>query len=203
MGSVVEGCLFIEPAMTQAEPLNDEFLDEFKRATEATWETQSIDPALYGFQFQPGTRWNPGLSDKVIAEYEEALGVHFPRDFKIFLRKMNGTNLPTLNVYGNSGEPPRQSVGVYSYPKDIEIVKQRVEDVRNQRDEIMADLAEQGYHLERDAGLVPIFAHRYVVCVPDRESSVVLSIMVGGVDAIVYGNSLREYLEREFLNSSK
>jgi hypothetical protein len=189
--------------LQQLEPLNSAFLDDFKRATEAKWDIQSINPTVYGFQFQPGTRWNLGLSDNAIAEYQDTLGVQFPRDFKTFLRAMNGTNLPTLNIYGNSGEPPRRSAGVYSYPKDIEIVRQRIEDVRKSRDEITANLAEQGFELPAETGLVPIFSHRYVVCTSNPESSAVLSIVVNGTDAIVYGNSLKEYLESEFLRDSK
>lgn len=177
----------------------DEFLDSFKRATEERWRIKSIDPAGYGFQFQPGTRWNPGLSDSAIAEYQNALGVRFPPDFKAFLRKMNGTDLPTLNVYGSSGHPLRWSVGVYSYPGDIERIREYINDVRRNRDSITMDLAEQGFDLHAEAGLVPIIGHRYIVCLPDSESSVVLSIVVNATDAIVYGNSLREYLEREFL----
>ena len=45
----------------------------------------------------------------------------------------------------------------------------------------------------------PIFEHRFVVCGPDPESSVVLSIVTNDVDAIVYGRSLEDYLVREFL----
>jgi len=105
--------------------LNADFLAAFKRATEAKWSERSFNPRLYGFQFQRDTRWNPGLPDDEIAEYESILGVHFAHDLRIFLREMNGTGLPTLNVYGHSGERPRQSVGVYSYaaPRDLDIVK--------------------------------------------------------------------------------
>jgi hypothetical protein len=55
-----------------------DFLTEFKRATEAKWCEKSIDPTLYGFQFQRGTRWNQGLADEMVAEYERALRVGFP-----------------------------------------------------------------------------------------------------------------------------
>jgi hypothetical protein len=34
------------------------FLAEFKRATEARWREAAINPTLYGYQFQRGTRWN-------------------------------------------------------------------------------------------------------------------------------------------------
>jgi len=49
---------------------------------------------------------------------------------------------------------------------------------------------------------VPVFAHRYVVCSKNLNSSVVLSIVVHDTDAIVYGSSLREYLEKEFLETT-
>ena len=76
--------------------LTADFLAEFKRATETRWSERSIDPALYGFQFQPGTRWNPSLSDEGIAETEPALALIFPRDFRTFLQEMSGTDQPTL-----------------------------------------------------------------------------------------------------------
>jgi hypothetical protein len=81
-------------------------------------------------------------------------------------------------------------------------VEQRIEDVRESRNEIAADLREQGFDLSGQANLVPIFAHRYVVCTSNLDFSAVLSIAVHDVDAIVYGNSLQEYLEREFLRKS-
>jgi hypothetical protein len=179
--------------------LNRDFFLEFKKTTELSWNQRSINPAAYGFQFQRGTRWNPGLSNAEIAEYENVLGVQFPLDFRALLQVMNGTDIPTLNGYGYSGEPHRTSVGVYSYPRDLKMVEQRIEDVRESRNEIAADLREQGFDLPAQAGLVPVFGHRYVVCASNLNRSVVLSIVVHDVDAIVYGNSLQEYLEREFL----
>lgn len=60
-------------------------------------------------------------------------------------------------------------------------------------------LADQGFDLAPEMGLMPIVSHRYVVCSPNPESSVVLSVVVEGTDAIVYADSLRDYLEKEFL----
>src|SRR5262245_45285354 len=118
--------------------ISSEFLTRFKAATEAKWRRASIDPVIYGFQFLPGTRWNPGLSEAAIREYEKVLGVRFPGDFRAFLRCMNGTDQETLNIYGSSGEPSRRSVGVYAYPRDIEIVRRHIEDISPHLDEISA-----------------------------------------------------------------
>jgi hypothetical protein len=82
-------------------------------------------------------------------------------------------------------------------------VRQRIEDVRESRNEIAAELREQGFDLSAQSDLVPIFGHRYVVCTSNLNTSVVLSIVVHDVDAIVYGNTLQEYLEREFLGGSQ
>jgi hypothetical protein len=178
--------------------LTNDFLAEFKCATEAKWRERPISPHIYGFQFQTGTAWNPGLSGDKIAEYENVLDLRFPSDFRTLLRAMNGTNLPTLNIYGNCGEPPREWVGVYSYPRDLEIVRRLIEGVSKDRIELTITLKEQSFDLPVEAGLMPIYSHRYLVCAPIVDSSVVLSID-GSDDAIVYGNSLKEYLEKEFL----
>lgn len=178
--------------------LTDEFLVDFKRSTEDHWRHTEIDRTISGFQFQRGTRWNPGISDQQIDEYEGLLEVRLPEDFRKLLRVMNGTDLATINVYAFSGEPLRQSVGVYSYPKNLGEITQRMKHVEAYRDELVVTMAEQGFSLSPEDSLVPIYIHRYVVCTSDPASSVVLSIDDGN-DAIVYGDSLREYLVREFL----
>jgi hypothetical protein len=187
--------------------ISSEFLTWFKAATETKWSRSSINPGIYGFQFLPGTRWNPGLSEAAVREYEEVLDARFPNDFRALLRFANGTDRETLNVYGSSGEPSSRWVGVYSYPRDIEIVREQIEYVSPHLDEICAHLAMQGCSILPGSRLVPIYAHRFVVCGSDPESSVVLSIVINGApdspipDAIVYGRSLESYLRSEFLGS--
>ena len=178
--------------------LSSDFLIHFKSATELIWRNQAVNPHISGFQFQPGTRWNPGLSEDKIAEFECVLGIKFPHDFRAFLRAMNGTDLPTVNMYASCSEPTRQGVGVYAYPKDLEIIRRLVKDMSSKRAELTATMTEEGFVLQPTTALVPIYGHRYLVCTPSLDTSVVLSIH-GSDDAIVYGNSLKEYLEKEFL----
>ncbi len=178
--------------------LSNDFLLSFKRETEERWSKTLIDPTIYGFQFQAGTRWNPGLSERQVAAYEMEIGIQFPLDFKRFLRAMNGTDLSTLNIYGGSGEPARGRIGVYAYPRDLETVQQCVFEVTAERDTLAATLADQGFTLSPTAGLMPIYAHRCVVCEKDGDDCAVLSVW-DPEDAIVYGYTLQEYLEREFL----
>jgi len=173
------------------------FLEDFKRKTEEIWENKVINPTLYGFQFQQGTKWNPGLTSAQIKEYEKFTKSKFPDDFRKMLLYMNGTNLQTVNIYGSDGTPQKESVGVYSYPRDKNIISEMISYIENDRDKIEKELADQDFILNKTDVLVPIYIHRYIVCTKDKSKSVVLSIY--GTDAIVYGYSLKEYLEKEFL----
>jgi hypothetical protein len=176
-----------------------ELFTGLKRETEKRWVSAEINPEIYGLQFQPGTRWNAGLSERLISEYECVLGARFPHDFHAFLGEMNGTDLPTLNVYGSSGHPHEKSPGVYSYPRDLDPVRKRAGDIRENWDEIVRDLGSQGFELISEARVIPVYEHRYLVCAPNLENSIMLSIAVNSVDAMVYANSLEEYLVKEFL----
>jgi hypothetical protein len=113
--------------------IDKQFLANFKRATEAKWATQSINPTIFGSQFQRGPRWLPGLSNEQIASYEREVGIHFPHDFRALLQEMNGTDSATLIVYDSEGEPHREAVGVYSYPRDLEFVRYRMDTVSQHR----------------------------------------------------------------------
>lgn len=173
----------------------------FRRKTEAQWSQIKINSYLYGFQIQPGTRWLPGLTETLIREYETRLGFTFPDDVRTFLRHANGTDLPTLDVHGNCGEAYCPGTGVYSYPRDIRQVLGRIKIATDSRPEIALVLKDNGFDLPDDANLLPIYAHRYVVCGPDPEMSAVVSIME--TDAIVYGDDLSDYLQAEFLHRNQ
>lgn len=42
----------------------------FKSASEEKWGRTSIKNTVWGFQIQAHTRWNPGLTDEAIRQYE-------------------------------------------------------------------------------------------------------------------------------------
>ncbi len=172
---------------------------EFRRASEDFWRGETIRADLWGGQIQPGTRWISGLSDGEIEQYEADVGARFPHAFRDYLSEMNGTDMPRIDVRGGSGKPRAFIPGFYSYPRDIELVRLLIADADSNRTELQATLLEQGFQLPDDARLVPIFAHRYVVCTSDPNESAVVSIWSPS-DAIVYGCSLLDYLEREVLS---
>ncbi len=149
--------------------LTDSFLLRFKCETEEIWRGKSLGPRIYGFQFQAGMQWLPGLSDEEVLAYENEVCARFPSDFRAFLSIMNGTDLATLNIYGSSGEPTREAVGVYSYPRDLERVRHCISQANENPDVLRATLDEEGFKLSESAKLIPIYAHRFVVCEEDRE----------------------------------
>jgi hypothetical protein len=168
-----------------------------KEETEALWAATDPDLAVYGYEIQRGTRWNPGLREEEIDAYERALGVRFPARFRCMLAVMNGTDLPTVNVYGSSGYPRSEWVGVYAYPRDLDIVRDQVDVVRQDHAEVARALADEEFRLDADMGLVPVYGHRYLVCGADPLDGPVLSIY--GTDAIVYCPDLLSYLRAELL----
>ena len=66
-----EGCLL----PWRMRVLSREFLTGFKRGTEENWRDRAVDPRIYGFHFQAGTRWNAGLSDEEVLSYENEICV--------------------------------------------------------------------------------------------------------------------------------
>jgi hypothetical protein len=179
-------------------PLDEKFLAEFKRKTEGYWQQEPIS----GFQSPRGARWNPGLSDEKIDEYEKALGVRFPHDFRLMLKSMNGTFYPKGTPDPFATIRRHRAASMYSFPRDIKLIRQRIRDLQLEYAfaDIQTVLRQQGFEFKAGAGLVPIYAHRYILCGSDPSNSAVLSIM--GTDAILYGSNLREYLEKEFLPAS-
>ncbi len=60
----------------------EKFFLWLKETSERAWQTVPLDEKIYGFQIQAGTKWNPGLSDDQITQYEADIGFAFPDIFK-------------------------------------------------------------------------------------------------------------------------
>jgi hypothetical protein len=167
-----------------------------RELSEEKWRTVWIRKEIWGFQIQAGTRWNSGLADSEIAEFESKVKANFPPQFRSYLRELNGTDQPAIDIRGNSGEAHRFGPAFYAYPRDIERVLQSVEFAARDRAQLRATLAEEGFDLRENARLIPIYGHRFVVCLPEGETCAVVSIL-NAFDAIVYGSSVSDYLYRE------
>lgn len=82
---------------------NKEFMIWFKEKSEKHFYDLELDKDAYGLQFQKGTKWNAGLSDEEIEKFQKKIGFEFPEELKWFYKIMNGTNLPGINIFGESG----------------------------------------------------------------------------------------------------
>ena len=80
-----------------------EFMIWFKEKSEKHFYDLELDKNIYGFQFQKGTKWNIGLPDEAIEKIQKKLGFQFPEELKWFYKTMNGTSLPGINTFGESG----------------------------------------------------------------------------------------------------
>jgi len=169
-----------------------EFFPWLKQESEALWKDNVLDDAIYGFQIQPGTRWNEGFSDDEISSFENEMGFEFPQIYKLFSKTMNGTDLDTINLYGRSGEPARYAAGYYGYPRDIDKVKDKIAWVYESCNVTPEDIeARQIPHI------LPIVSHRFLVI--DRcASNPVLSMY--GDDIIVYASNLVAFLANDIFN---
>ena len=176
--------------------MDEKFLINFKKKTELYWGNITLNPIIYGFQFQTGTQWYPGLTEEQVSMIESEFDVLLPHDYKLFLKQMNGTDKETLNVYGSSGEEHQESVGFYSFPRDTELMWDRINDLENDRVEVFKELTSQGVEIPNDSKFLPVYVHRFLVCTGNPNESMVCSIQ--GTDAIVYGDNFEQYLLNEF-----
>ncbi len=100
-----------------------EFMIWFKEKSEKHFYELELDKETYGLQFQKGTKWNDGLLDDEIEKYQKELGFEFPEELKWFYKIMNGTNLPGINIFGESGIKYTYEPIYYSFPEHLPQMK--------------------------------------------------------------------------------
>mgnify|MGYP001181010998 CR=1 FL=1 len=166
-----------------------DFLNAFVTSTESNWENVVINPKIFGFQFQKGTHWRKGLTDLEISKFENDLGVSFPNEYKFLLRNINGTDLPTMNINGAWGNSVEYSIGVYSYPDDINTI-------RKAKSFLDVHSEEWGFDTQENDYFIPFYSHRYIQV---RNEEIQRVVSVYGNDGIEYGKDMRSYLEKEFI----
>ena len=106
-----------------------EFFKQIKRFCEKHWEGIKIKEMLIGFQIQPHTKWRKGLSEEELSNFEKDAGISFPFVLKNFYRTMNGLDKPAVNVYSDVSHKHIYHPYYYSYPEDIQFIKDQIEAV--------------------------------------------------------------------------
>jgi hypothetical protein len=163
-----------------------EFFQCLKKESEQFWENTQIDKTTYGFQIQPHTKRNPGLLNTEIHEYERKLGFSFPKILKTFLKVMNGTKPESINIFGDSGEPPTFSPGYYVYPKDLPKIKEMIQWIMEEN-----KISVSRQQSEKIPMIFPLTSHRFLI-VDETTNFPVLSMY--GSDIIAYASDLPSFL---------
>ncbi|MEZ4673995.1 MAG: SMI1/KNR4 family protein [Caldilineaceae bacterium] len=173
-------------AKADALPLDPEhFFPWFRRVSEQSWEHMVPGPS-YGYQIQQGTRWLPGLSETEIEAYELEMGFRFPPIYRAFLRHMNGTDKPAVNVYGYSGLDYAYGPGFYAYPRNLDKVREMINWIYEDN-----GLTHERVEQEGIPRFMPIIAHRCLIV--DRCARHPVLSMYGN-DVVFWSTCLQRFL---------
>jgi hypothetical protein len=96
---------------------------KIKELTENYWDNIELNKKIYGFQIQKGTKWKKGLSENQINEFENTMGFKFPEILRDYYTIMNGVDKRQINIFGSSGCEHLYSQNIYSFPDDIQAIK--------------------------------------------------------------------------------
>lgn len=168
-----------------------EYFKAIKHLSESYFEENDINPKIYGFQIQQGSKWRPGLTNDQIERFEIDIGIKFSDELIHYYMTMNGLDKPGVNVFGSKGDEHTFYPVFYSYPDDLSEIKK------------MIAWAEKSNGLSREKMLdenipmiLPIANHNFIVF---DGNNPILSIY--GDDIICSSESLSKFIVREIFHS--
>jgi hypothetical protein len=167
---------------------------EFKTLTEKKFESAIIEKC-WGFQIQKHTKWNKGLTKNEIANLEQQFGFKFPIDYVEMLQAFNGFDTLQIAIDPEGKEEAEYERRCYMYPNDFEKTKWLIDEVNQNIECANEVLKEAGFDSRQIEGFIPLYGHRALVVLKDKQQSPVLSIW--GNDIIIYGESLINYWRQE------
>lgn len=167
----------------------------FRESTQSKWQDSEVYSNVHGYQIQPGTKWNSGLTNFELSSFESMIGFKLPYPYKDMLSEINGFDRDSVNVHG-SEEPEEYLRNCYKYPDDIDKVKWLLDEVEESKEYVIEALKKSGCAGKNIEGFLPLYGHRVLVVLEDKQLSPVISIV--GDDVIVYGSALEEYWNNEF-----
>ena len=177
-------------------PKPDNSIDFFKKLkieSEKFWEVTDINRKIFGFQIQNGTKWNKGLSENELIEFQKDLKLEFPEELKNFYRVMNGLDKKGINVNGNNGEGISFKPIYYTYPIDLELIKENINWIY-ESNEVNIDLIEQN----EIPKIFPIIGHRFLIV---DENKQILSMY--GNDIIYWSENISKLIATDIFNNIK
>lgn len=197
--TIIKHLLKLNSCDCMTEKLTREWIEKFIHETADRWRNKTISPDILGWQIQPNTSWSTGYSREEIRRLEEMLDWELPTDIKMFLSVTSGLDRAQINVASHI-------IADQCYRKEWNLNFEGLRDTKEWKPKYNNDAVYNAIKEDQlipnfnsaNFLLVPIFAHRCIACDKNHlENSTVLSIYDD--DVIVYGNNLKEYLEKEFL----
>jgi len=168
---------------------------EFKIFTEMKFESAQIEKC-WGFQIQKNTKWDKGLTEGEIGRLEQYYGFKFPNDYVEMLKVFNGFDTLQISIDPDGKYETEYDRTCYKYPADLGKTKSLIDEVHKNIEFANLVLEEAGFDSTQIEGFIPLYGHRVLVVLKDKQQSPVLSIW--GSDIILYGESLIKYWTHEF-----
>lgn len=145
-----------------------------------------------------GVKFTTGLNDEEIVKIEKLYDFIFPKELKDFLQ----AGLPISNGFYNWRDESNENI-IKAINKPLEDLLFDIE-YNNFWINSWGEIKENKINIKKEKflkkyakapKLIPVYNHRYIPAI--RKKNVpILSVM--GSDIIVYGENLKDYLEREF-----
>ena len=165
-----------------------------KKISEKYWKNITLNNNTYGFQIQRGTKWNDGLSENQLIEFQNNMGFEFPEMLKDYYTVMNGVDKEQINVFGNSGVQYSYSKILYSFPNDINIINDLIQWIYKAN-----KINEQDLIKNNISRIFPIFSHRFMLV--DHKEHFILSMH--GNDIILFAYNIIDLLNRDLEKKNK
>jgi len=169
-------------------PFPDDSLSYFeaiKTVSEKFWEESLPNSSVYGFQAMQNSKWRPGLLDEQISSFERSIELNFPPPLRNFYKVMNGLTKPGINLYGSDGTPFGYQSIFYSYPEDLELIKEKIDWIYSSNLIKHEELESLGA-----SRIFPVFQHRFMLI--DIPGHPILSMY--GDDIIYWTDNLSKLL---------
>ena len=149
-----------------------------KKESERYWENcKLID--CWGHQVQQNSKWKKGLSESELDEFQLSMGFEFPEALKNYFRTMNGLDQPGINI-NNWEEEADYGVLFYSYPDDIDAIKDRIEWVLEKNEVTLENIK-----TKQIPSIFPYYGHRFLIM--DNQKTV---LSMWGADIIYWAENL-------------
>ena len=168
-----------------------DFFETVKRLSEKYWATTDINKELYGFQVQRNTKWKDGLNDNQLDDFEKSLNITFPVGLRNFYKTMNGLDKPGINVYGNDGTEHSISPVYYSYPDDIELIKDKIEWILESN-----NLTNERLNIDNIPKIFPVTGHRFLILDDNKQ---ILSMY--GDDIVYWAENISKLIANEIFDN--